>query len=268
MKTHETFRSYLKHELEVRLSRNVGYSLRAYARDLKMGHARLSELLSGKKGLSIAGATQVADRLGLNRFDREIFLDLVEVECSRNEKNRERAQVRLEERRKNSDDRRVLNADTFKLVSDWHHFAILALMDLPTYQENASWVADQLNIAKFQAEEALERLKRLELVVEKEGRSYPAKNTVFSPDGISNEAVRKAHLQILQKTIDALVLVPVEERDLYSYILPIASKDLPEMRKETRDFLNLLFEKYSKRSGLDRVVSLSNQIIPLTKLKG
>jgi len=266
MRATESFRDYLKRELEVRMSRNSSYSLRAFARDLKMGHARLSELLSGKKGLSNESAFQIAESLHLNRFEREAFLDQVELECSRNERLRERARTRIEERKKMNADRAVLNLDQFKLISDWYHFALLALMEFPDYREDVSWISNELGITAFQAEQALERLARLGLIETRDGRSYPVKDSVATPDGIASEAIRKAHQQLLQKAMDALVLVPVQERDFYSYILPIHTKDMPEISTKLRGFFQGLFEEYSKRPAVDRVVSLSSQLVPLTKV--
>src|SRR2546430_13739191 len=50
------YRRVLRKELESRCRTSPRYSLRAFARDLKISPSRLSEILSGKQGLSRAAA--------------------------------------------------------------------------------------------------------------------------------------------------------------------------------------------------------------------
>src|SRR5690606_35734224 len=89
------YKYILKEELASRCRQNPRYSLRAFARDLKLAPSRLSEILSGKQGLSRAAAEKVAKALGYGPGETERFCDLVESVHARSRRNRESAKVRL-----------------------------------------------------------------------------------------------------------------------------------------------------------------------------
>ena len=71
--------SYLKDELERKISANPKYScpLRAFARDLKIAPQILSNLLNGKKAISVDVAGALAERLEMNPREASHFIDLV-----------------------------------------------------------------------------------------------------------------------------------------------------------------------------------------------
>lgn len=52
---------------------NPGYSLRAFARDLKISPQLLSNVINGKRGLSADLAVRVAKTLGLSEFEKTVF---------------------------------------------------------------------------------------------------------------------------------------------------------------------------------------------------
>jgi uncharacterized protein (TIGR02147 family) len=261
------YRELLKRELENRLRRNSGYSLRAYARDLGLQPARLSSILSGKKGLSRTSASAIAQRLGLSERETTLFVAEVESRHSRSKSAKRLASTRLKEIIEKHP-ARSLSLDAFQLISDWHHLAIVELLKWNDAVHEAKWIAKRLGISPIQAKEALARLLRLGLiraVKEAKGTRYePVLETVLSPDGTPSDAVKKFHEQILRKAIDALYLQPVGERDFCAQISSIRASDLPAIRRETRDFFDRIEAKFANAPDGDRIVCISNQIFNLT----
>ncbi len=68
------YRVYLKEELRLRKSKNRRYSLRAFAKSLKIDNGQLSKIIAGKALLSVDLADQVAKALKLTGTDRVEFL--------------------------------------------------------------------------------------------------------------------------------------------------------------------------------------------------
>ncbi len=91
------YRITLKNEFEARRGRNAFYSLRAFARDLGLSPARLSEILSGKKGMSGQAAEDIARRLDLERKERELFVLSVNELHSRSKAGKATAKSRMKE---------------------------------------------------------------------------------------------------------------------------------------------------------------------------
>ena len=264
----KNYRDVLKGALESRMTRNSGYSLRAFARDLKLHPARLSSILSGKKGLSRASASDVAARLGLSQSETEEFLDQVDSLHSRSRLTKSQAAARMKERYTVAPDAYRLTMDAFQFISDWYHLAIVELLKLEGAKSDVKWISRKLEITDFQVEQALERLVRLEVLEQNsDGKYLIVKDFVLSPDGIPSDAIKKAHEQILKKAMDALYLQPVQDRDFYAQIFSISSRDLPEIRSKIRNFSQDLDRTYSTRPGTDRVVCMSSQLINLARME-
>lgn len=89
----------LRLELEKRIQRNPKYSQNAFARDLGVTSARLSEILAGKKGLSRDAAKQIGQNLEMDQTNLVMFCDLADSHFARGALQRELALQRLGRRR-------------------------------------------------------------------------------------------------------------------------------------------------------------------------
>lgn len=92
-----TYQEILKTNLKRRTSLNPRYSLRAFALFLGMAPSKLSEIFSGKKGLSISRALVFCQRLKLKSPDRDFFLLSVQAQHARLKSQKEDAQKKLKE---------------------------------------------------------------------------------------------------------------------------------------------------------------------------
>jgi len=91
------YQNILKENLSRRLIINPRYSLRAFANALGLEPSKLSEILSGKKGLSADRADKVCERLRLQGLDRDLFILSVQSQHSRIKKQKDEAAKKLKE---------------------------------------------------------------------------------------------------------------------------------------------------------------------------
>src|SRR5689334_14844868 len=89
------YRAYLKAEYERRLAANPRYSMRAYARDLKVAPSVISEILNGRHGLSRKSAETIAARLPISERERAYFCDLADAAHARTSVVRQAAARRV-----------------------------------------------------------------------------------------------------------------------------------------------------------------------------
>ena len=75
-------RVILQQTLFTKQQKNKRYSLRAFARDLKISPSFLSEVINGKYGISKQLAGQIADRLGFNSEENQHFCSLADLEVT------------------------------------------------------------------------------------------------------------------------------------------------------------------------------------------
>jgi uncharacterized protein (TIGR02147 family) len=256
------YQHFLNVEFEKRRMRNPRYSLRAFARDLGVAAPKLSEILRGKCGLSEASAKRLAGKLSLSEYDTTIFVHQVLSKHARKKTDREAARNILETlKTQHSFD--AMTLETFKVIADWYHFAILEMTEIKGFESDASWVAKRLHLPKLLVKDAIQRLKNVGLLAETaEGVWYQTEEILATPTDIPCTEINKNHCQILTKAYEALN-DSVEERDFSSVTLAIPESQIDEIKKEIRDFRRKLAQKINEAENKDRVYCLSIQFFPL-----
>jgi uncharacterized protein (TIGR02147 family) len=262
----KNYRELLKDELERRCQNNPRYSLRAFARDIDLSAARVSEILNFKSGLSRERAIIIAKRLEFNSSEIEFFADLVESEHARSEVKRKLAKIRLNKHEKSA--YQLVNLDTFKTISDWYHFAILELLTLKRSQHNFKWISEALEISEYEAQSAIERLIRLGLLLEKKGKWIPKVENSVTPSEIPSDAIRKFHGQILDKAKQALNLQAIGQRDFSALTFSFSRKNIKVAKEELKMFRRDFIKKYVGSEQNDSIYCLAFQLFELTKTKG
>jgi uncharacterized protein (TIGR02147 family) len=260
-----TYQHFLFSEFEGRKSRNPGYSLRAFARDLGLAAPKLSEILRGKCGLSEASARRLVIKLGLTDNEAEVFINLVVLKHGRRSQEREAAKENLK-KLKNAVDFNEISLESFKILADWYHFAILELTEIQDFKSDSAWIAKKLKITKDLAEKAITRLFDFGLLAQKkDGSWYQTKATLATPSGVPSTAIRSHHRQILNQASDALLDVPVAERDFSATTMAIASDQLEDVQKMIKKFRRELAAKLAKAPEKDRVYCLALQFFPFDR---
>ena len=246
-------RQLLQSELARRCERNPKYSLRAFARALGMSHTVLSLVLSGKRPLSKGATLKVADALSLDPAERERLLA----------RRRASSPASLPEK---GELVRQLSLDTFELISDWHHYAILSLLELPRARFEARWIASRLGISQVQAKLAIERLKRLGLVecVAKD-RWRQAGQPIRVENAVSTAATRKFHRQLLERAVASLDNDPAEARDFTSMTFVLDPRALDHARERIRVFRRELVRELESTGNPSAVYQFTLQLFPVTK---
>jgi uncharacterized protein (TIGR02147 family) len=133
------YRQFLKDELEKRIQGNSAYSLRAFARDLAVTPQQLSFVLNKKKGLSLEAAFKVATRLDLNDDERAYFCDLAQMASARSAGAKQLAELRVA-RSQSVTNFQSITLDVFKIISDWHHYALLELTTTKGFKSEPEWI--------------------------------------------------------------------------------------------------------------------------------
>lgn len=254
-------RDYLRSEFGRRTARNSRYSLRAFARDLKLSPSTLSEILKGKYGLERKRALDVAEALSLDAANCEHFADLFEAKFHKNESNRRAAKLRIEQRQ--SENKSTISLDAFQVISEWYHLAILELVGIAGAPRDEKGIARRLALPKVLVEEAVARLLRLGLL-EKTSTGFRATEEFLSSGNqVPSLAIRNFHGQILNKAMQALDFQSVQEREFSSTIFSIDRDRLGEAKADLRrlrlDFAN----KFTATQKQNDVYCLSIQLFSL-----
>jgi len=221
------------------------------ARDLGLSPSTLSEVLNEKHGISPKKAQRICKILGFTAHETALFCDLVDAEHARNPFAKKVARERLHQR-SHSDGIEQLNIDSFAMISQWYHLALLELGTWPTFRSDERWIAKKLGITPQEVISAIDRLERLGLLKIINKRIEITHQRTNTGGEIPSDAIKQFHSQILKKAEQALYEQEIAKRSITSSILSIDSERLPELKNKIaelrREFCGAVNECHNRNS--------------------
>lgn len=253
--------SLLTEEFSLRYSRNKSYSNRAFARDLGISPSHLSDLMSGKNGITFALCEKISAALKYSAHDQEILFAASEAEFGRTLVKKKTARAfldRLDSEKSSSH----FEVDVLATISDWYHMAILELSQLAEFTTSPKYIAKKLRIKPGLVEPAIERVVRLGLA-EKIGEKIHAIQAVSLGNGPPSSAIRSFHRQVLKKALKAIDAQPTDRRFLFSNFVAVSSSDIPRAQKFVADFVTEFNREFDKSNPKEEVYCLSVQLFDI-----
>lgn len=234
-----TLSQTLAEELRTRLVRNPRYSLRAFAGALGVSPGELSEMMNGKRKLTLKNALKISRALNHSPDESESFLRLLHAEVALASGLTLSADAVATERRS-------LSLDLFHLVSEWYCFAIVNLAETKGFRFDASYIGKRLGISATETKLALDRLERVGLIEREKGGMRVTPDFVMAPEGIPSPAVRMFHSQIFDKAKASLETQDLHERDIAGISFAVDPEQIPGLKKEIHQFLDRLAKRLDK----------------------
>jgi len=249
----EDFKAFLQRELIRRCKSNPRYSLRAFARTLKLDSSYLSKVLQGRRSVTEGLIERVRDALALSPAQVETFKQRIPKPA----KQGSVPVIPFDQ----------VALDTFHLISDWYHFAILELTTIQGFSPNTKWIAGALDLPVPLVQSAVDRLARLGMLTfSEDGTSFRSSGnhtTVGNP--FTASAFRKLQKDVLELALRALEEVPLDRRDQSSITLAIDSTRLAEAKVRIQQFRREITGFLNTSSDLDSVYHLTVSLYPVTK---
>ena len=268
-----SYAEILKQELARRSQKNPAYSLRSFARALQVSPGSLSLVLSEKRIPSAKLTKKLLDVLGLPPDREALFLEsLTEAQKGR---RLQRANTFLKALQKHSKakgkkalaEAKELQLDLFQVIGDWHHFAIMMLVETEGAQTDPKWMAKELGITQLEALLAVDRMVRLGILKRKGDKLTVDQAYLTTADkNITTPALRKLQKQVLEKAIHSLENDPIEERSTTAVTMAIDPARLPQAKKMIDEFNQTLCE-FLEGGERKQVYQLGVSLYPLQKKK-
>jgi transcriptional regulator with XRE-family HTH domain len=243
------FRLYLQDEFLRRIKTNPQYSLRAYAHFFDMNSGSLSQILKGQRKLSVNSITKMAQKLNLSPDMVESFKDTG--------KNGSTQPTQVEQ----------LTMDSFNVISDWYHFAMLELSKTQGFKSEPQWISNKLGVNVNEVNAAIERLRRVDMLRINERNEWEIKSENLSTlnNDFSTVALRKLQTQILEQAMNALENTPIEERSQTALTVSINKDDLETVKNMIHRFRRELNAFVESNSVKDEVYNISFSLYPVSK---
>lgn len=254
------YRDFLEGQLKLRQSRNNAFSMRAFAKLLGASPGAVSQVLNGKRPLTLSKALEWIDKLDVDDSTKELFLDAVSKDQTFRLNETEKQFRKVEEKYEYI----LLKLDKFEVINDWYHLAILNLTKIDSFQSDPEWIAKRLGIEIDLVEEAIKRLKRLKLLDIENGTLVRTSVSIETPSDIPSKAIRNFHKQNIERALQSLENDEVFDRDITSIMMPIDTAKLEEAKKRIKTFRKEMSAFLTSESS-DSVYSMNIQLFPQFK---
>ena len=262
----------LRDILAQKMGRNPSFSLRAFARDLDVSHTYLSLVLNGKKTLSMKKVVQFCNILKLEQKSANSFIQASARETKGRafQKAQNPVPTRKSKTAKPEEAYFILETDRFRVLDDWYHIPILDLTFLDDFKSDENWIARKLDLAPTQVRDAIQRLKRLGLLEERNGKLVKTHAKIFIPrPNRPDPNIRKYHKSMINRALIALESADPDDfagRDITGVTIPIDPSLIPEARERISKFRKSLW-KFLSSGEHTELYQLNIQLVPLTRRK-
>lgn len=233
------FRLKLQDEFSRRTRINERYSIRAFANHLGINSSTLSQILLAKRFLSEKKMKQLCEKIGIDAPSTENQTTPFET----------------------------ISVDTFTVISDWYHFSILDLTLLKTFKAEPKWIARKLSISEHEAKAAVERLKRLNLLSEKNGKLVKTKTFYTNyAEGTTTAALKEYQRQVIKKALHAIDNCDSSRKDITSITIAADSKKIKQAKEKIKKFRREICA-FMETGERDSVFHLALQLYPVTDIE-
>jgi uncharacterized protein (TIGR02147 family) len=245
-----------------------GLSYRGFARVAGLGAPNYLKLvIDGKRNLSAEMAERFARACRLNEESTQYFTLLVAFNQAGDDGERNALHEELSRFARFRTSQRLDLAQK-EYHSSWFIPAIRELVTCPGFNEDAAWIAAQLepSISEKEAAHALEVLQRLGLLERGEaGRLVQATRAVTTGQQASGLYIRNYHTELMQRAVHAMHHLPAEERYISALTLSASPATWAEVRRRVIEFRQELVALCDADPDPSRVVQLNLQLFPLSR---
>lgn len=232
-----TLKNELNRKFITKCEANPSYSLRAYARDLKIDATLLSRLMKGQRQFSSEMVQRIVS---------ELNLPLETVRQSQMGK--------------------VLNEVAFNAISKWYFFVILELFSIPKFKSDAKWISKRIGLGLVETHAALQVLSDAgHIDMSKKRWALRTLETTWVNYNTTSRDRANYQKQLLDKAKNAIDEIDFSQRENSSLTLAADSKLVPEIKQKIENFKNELREFIESHGKPDEVYQVVISYFPLTK---
>jgi uncharacterized protein (TIGR02147 family) len=201
------FVSLLRQELDLRLQRNPRYSRRAFAKALGIDQSFLSKVLAGQRLPSIDLIAKAKTRLRL---------DLVQATKKNSKLDLQYQSIE----------------DSFHLMAEWGHFALLELLRTEDFIADEKWICARLGMSRQELDLIVSRLRRLGYMeIKKKQWLLRAPSLTWANGANTTEARKLLQKEVMLMSQQAIDKVDFELRDHSSLTVALDPKLIPELKQ-------------------------------------
>jgi uncharacterized protein (TIGR02147 family) len=259
-------KAFLEDTLAFKKTKNKNFSIRAWSRQLGFKTpSLLNNILKGERRLGSDLVKRLTTTLHLSSAEQHYFEMLVQYNQATTQCEKDLLQDRLNQLRPDPA-KQDLKLSHFKLISDWHHLAILEVFSVEGFAKDPDVLAKKLRnkITPDMALHSISILSKLGLLMQTDSGIARGPGNPVLKDEVPHEAIKMHHKQMLDLAKEAIVEQSVEERNLRSSKVAICRDKLPEVKEIIKE-CHQRIQKLSTSQNADCVYAFNSQLFLLSE---
>ncbi len=243
---------YLKSAYLNSAKANPRFTMRAFAKKLGLSPGGLSQILAAKKKLSFDRAFIISEKLGLSATDRDYFLLLVQKELAG--VSALAAEIESKLRAQHGYQGTSLALEQFQLISEWYGLAILEMITHFASNWTVFQMAKHLGISHAEAQSAVDRLERLQLIVKKPDATFQRNfDRLLVDSQTPSEAIRNYYSGVLNEAKGSIQTQTPKQKVVGTEVFAFDVDQIEDVRQITENYLHQLNELAQKGKTRDQV---------------
>lgn len=260
---------YLNWVYDKRRAERASFSLRSWARQMRLPHAAtLSSVLRRKQRLPSDLAERLVRNLQLSKPEAEHFQLLALYSGESREEARTWLARRILEQTKDSA-WPSLSLDTLRLIADWKKFLVLEALSCKQFNPKRDVLRTRFGdlIGRREIEDCIELFIRLGLVERTaEGSLQKPVRRFSTPHDVPDAELRQLQKSFLELSIAALENCPVDEREFSAALFVTSRKKIQGAKSRIRKFRQELAESLRDDDG-DTVFAMNLSLFEILEEK-
>lgn len=232
---------------------NQRLSLRGFARLLKITPSQLSQIMSGKCGLSKANAVKISRCLGFTQQETEVFTHLVLIKHARSQKTKQHS---VEEVNKikgfftYTDDLK-----TIQLTESWLSLVVYEYLTMNDESFSIEKISRRLDVDIDLIKKIVDQLI-VDGFIAKSDTGYYKKNNIYiiSDNDSVNQKIKNFFINVMAREKEALLANPNMKKLTLTNIMGVSKEDYSYVVSESEKFFKKIVEDVTKnKSKKDKV---------------
>jgi uncharacterized protein (TIGR02147 family) len=267
--TYLDYRRYLKDVYKSLKETTTHFSFRYFARVAGFRSPNYLKLvMDGARNLSQEGVRKFCKGLWLNRSEQEFFENLVHMNQSGTDEEKNFYYLRLTSSKKYVE-AKGLEKDQYEYFSKWYHVAIREMVALPDFRDDPKWIAKKLGgeILPKEAAAAVKLLIRIKLLERDDaGKLKQADSCLTTGPEVRSLAVANFHREMLKKAAHSIEKTSHRHRDISSLTIPVSKETLKKVKEKIQDFRKELHAFVAAEKDFDTVYQFNFQLFNLSEV--
>lgn len=262
------FREYL-HNYYTEKKKSSKFSYREFAKAAGFSSPVFIKLvIEGKANLSQAGIIKLCKAIGLQKWERHYFKNLVNFGQAKTIEDKISSLEKLKSIQASVSVNK-LSEDQFTYFSKWYHPVIREIIAMIRFDGDCEKLAGLVNppVTVKEVEESIELLEKLHLIQKDKNGQYNVTSQFVTSEGMENGtlAIRNVQKTMALFAAKAIDTVAPEKRDISGVSISISEETSMAIRDELQRCRRRIFEIASEDKQCNSVYRVNLHFFPLSE---